>query len=61
MLKFATVQEITAGGLKVKFYGETITSNKAYKKLASYSSPAVGDSVAMMPVSGTYIILGKVG
>ena len=61
MLKFATVQEIVAGGLKVRFYGETITSNKAYKKLASYSSPQVGDGVAMMPVSGTYLVLGKVG
>ncbi len=62
-LRFATVQEIVAGGqgLKVVFHGETVVSSKAYKKLASYAAPAVGDVVAMVPVSGTYIILGKVG
>ncbi|MCK9267853.1 MAG: hypothetical protein M0P14_03955 [Alkaliphilus sp.] len=59
-LKFATVQEIIAGGLKVKFHGETVTSTKAYKKLVSYTSPQIGDSVAMLSVSGTYIILGEV-
>lgn len=60
MIRFATVEEITIDGIKVKFFGETLKSNKAYKRLESYSSPAIGDKVALMKTSGTYFILGKV-
>ncbi|WP_053957171.1 hypothetical protein [Inediibacterium massiliense] len=59
MLKFATVEEIVGNKLKVKFYGETKKSNKAYEKMDSYSSPNIGDVVSLMKTSGTYFILGK--
>lgn len=59
-MRFATVYEVTTEGIRVIFYGETIVSNKAYKRLESYIDPQAGDTVAMVQVSGTYLILGKV-
>lgn len=50
----------TSSGIYVKFDGETTASSKKYKKLASYSSPAVNDRVLLVNVGGTYIIVGKI-
>lgn len=60
MIRFATVAEITANGIKLIFNGETIQSNKAYKRLESYANPVIGDKVALIQTSGTYFIIGKV-
>lgn len=47
------------GSAKIKFDGETTTSQKKYKRLASYT-PAAGHRVMLAVVSGTYVILGRV-
>lgn len=64
---FATVKEITAEGLKIKTANSPTASQKAFKRLASYSSPSVGDRVLVKwignpqnPNDGTYLIIGKV-
>lgn len=44
---------------KVKFDGESIASEKIYKRLSSYSV-ADGDRVLLARISGTYVILGKI-
>lgn len=56
----ATVTSLSSGAPLVKFDGETYESQKLYKRLASYSTPAVNDRVLMMPISGSYVILGKI-
>lgn len=59
--KMGTVTALANGGAPmVTFDGETIASQKLYKRLASYSSPSVNDRVLMLKISGTYVILGKV-
>lgn len=58
-MRLATVTS-TAGGVKVQFDGETTPSTKLYKRLASYSSPAVNDRVLLVNVGGTYVIIGKI-
>ena len=50
----------TSGGIYVQFDGETTPSTKKYKRLASYSNPAVSDRVLLVKVGGTYVIFGKV-
>ena len=57
--KLATVTS-TSGGVSVQFDGETTPSTKKYKRLASYSSPAVNDRVLLIKVGGTYVIIGKI-
>jgi len=57
--KLSTVTS-TNNGVSVQFDGEISPSQKKYKRLSSYSSPAVGDRVLMVEIAGTYIILGKV-
>ena len=57
--KLGTVTSIS-GGISVQFDGETSPSSKKYKRLASYSSPAVNDRVLMVAVGGSYVILGKI-
>lgn len=59
MYRLATVTS-TSGGVSVQFDGETSASTKKYKRLASYSSPAVSDRVLLVKAGGTYVILGKV-
>lgn len=58
--RIATVTSLSSGKPLVKFDGETATSSKLYKRLASYSSPAVNDRVLLLRVFGTYIIIGKI-
>lgn len=57
--KLATVTSVD-GGISVQFDGETSPSQKKYKRLANYSSPAVDDRVLMVKIAGTYVILGKI-
>ena len=52
-----TVDGITA---TIKFAGESEASIKKYKCLESYT-PTTGDYVLLGRISGTYIIIGKVG
>lgn len=59
MIRLGTVTS-TSGGITVQFDGETAPSSKKYKRLASYSNPAVNDRVLLIKVGGTYVILGKV-
>ena len=57
--KLGTVTS-TSGGVSVQFDGETTPSTKKYKRLASYSNPAVNDRVMMVKIGGSYVILGKI-
>lgn len=57
--KMGTVTAV-ASGIHVQFDGETAPGGKVYKKMASYSSPAVNDRVLLLQISGTYIIFGKI-
>lgn len=59
LFKLATVIS-TNDGVSVQFDGETAPSTKKYKRLSSYSSPAVGDRVMLAEIAGTYVIIGKV-
>ena len=58
-MMLAAVTSLT-GGFAVQFDGETSASTKLYKRLSSYSSPAVNDRVLLVKVGGTYVILGKI-
>ena len=59
MIKLATVTEVTAVGIKVKFDGENSASNKYYKFNKSIAFK-VGDRVVCDAISGTYIISYKI-
>ena len=56
----ATVTALLEGSPLIRFDGETTASQKLYKRMASYTSPAVNDRVLLLRISGTYIILGKI-
>ena len=58
-LRYGTVKSIVGGRPMIQFDGESIPSQKEYRKLASYT-PAVSDRVALIPTAGTHLILGKV-
>jgi hypothetical protein len=59
-LKLATVTELfETGTVKIQFYGEESPSEKEYSYLASYT-PTVDDTVLMIPMAETYIVLGKI-
>lgn len=51
----------TAHGLTLIFDGQTEPSQKKYKMLVNGSTPSVGDRVAAIKHSGTYIVLGAIG
>ena len=54
----ATVSGISSGRLQLIFDGDTAPSQKRYQKLATYDSPAVGDRVLAVKMSGTYVVIG---
>lgn len=54
----ATVSGISSGRLQLIFDGDTAPSQKTYQKLATYDSPAVGDRVLAVKMSGTYVVIG---
>lgn len=59
-LKLANVVELfESGTVKIQFYGEESPSEKEYSYLASYT-PSVNDTVLMIPMADTYIVLGKI-
>jgi hypothetical protein len=49
----------TTGLPRVKFDGESVTSDKVFAILGSYG-PVANDRVALIPVGTTYLIVGKV-
>ena len=58
--KLATVTALFANNFpQIKFDGESSASLKKYPYLASYT-PAIGDRVLVVAISGTYIIIGKI-
>lgn len=60
-LMLATVAAVYADGLTLIFDGETTASQKHYKKLSTYFGPTAGDRVAVMKMSGTYVVMGAIG
>ena len=58
----ATVSAVdTDHGLTLIFDGDAAASQKKYKMLMNGNTPAVGDRVAAIKHSGTYIVLGAIG
>lgn len=57
--RMAKVTQISGGSVYLTFYGEEEQSSKPYKRLSSYT-PAVGDTVLLQNVNGSYLITGKV-
>lgn len=57
--RMAVVDNVTGGRPYLRFYGETVASQKPYKYLQSYT-PTQGDKVLVARVAKTYVILGKV-
>lgn len=61
-LLLATVAAVTSGGLTLIPDGETEATRKKYKYMTSaYPAPAAGDRVVVMRLSGTYVVLGRIG
>lgn len=59
IVNLAVVETVEAGGVTLRFEGEAAARTKVYKRLASYT-PTAGDRVYIVPVSGTYIVIGEV-
>jgi hypothetical protein len=58
--KLATVADLfESGTAKIKFFGESTTSEKEYSYLSTYR-PAINDTVLVIPFADTYIIAGKI-
>ena len=58
----ATVSAVDADhGLTLTFDGDASASQKKYKMLMNGRTPEVGDRVAAVKHSGTYIVLGAIG
>ena len=49
----------TAGGVAVRFDGETQASGRTYTRLSAYA-PTIGDRVLLGRAGSTWVILGKV-
>lgn len=61
-LLLATVAAVTSGGLTLIPDGETEATQKKYKYMTSaYPAPEAGDRVVVMRLSGTYVVLGRIG
>lgn len=61
-LQLATVAGVYEDGLGLIPDGETEATQKHYKFLGgAYPSPAVDDRVVVMRMSGTYVVMGKLG
>lgn len=58
-VKLAEVSAVDSTGAAVQFAGESAAGVKHYKTLKSYT-PAVGDRVLLLGISGSYIILGAI-
>ena len=61
-LQLATVAGVYSDGLSLIPDDQTDPTQKHYKFLASaYPSPAAGDRVVVMKMSGTYVVVGSLG
>lgn len=58
-IRLAKLSQIEDGNVFITFYGEDVQSEKNYKILSSYN-PAVGDTVCVLNVNGSWVILGKI-
>lgn len=59
LTKLAVVSNILNGSVYLTFYGDETPSQKSYKRLSSYT-PTKGDTVLVLNVNGSYVIVGKV-
>ena len=57
-IRLAKVTQVEDGNVFITFYGEDVQSEKNYKILSSYN-PAAGDTVCVLNVNGSWVILGK--
>lgn len=57
--RVATVTAVSGSNATIRFRGESSASTKTYKRLSSYS-PTAGDTVLLLSVSNTFVILGKI-
>lgn len=48
-------------GVQIQLDGESAAMTKPYKMVLACMPPAVNDRVVVMKLSGTYVILGKIG
>ena len=61
-LLIATISAWSASlGATLTFDGQQTATTKRYRRLVNGQTPAVGDRVLVAKMSGTYIILGKIG
>lgn len=61
-LFLATVANVNSSGLTLILDGESEASTKRYKYMTSgYADPAAGDRVVVMKMSGTFVVLGRIG
>lgn len=51
----------SSAGATLIFDGQETFTTKRYKRLVNGATPAAGDRVLVLKMSGTYIILGKIG
>lgn len=58
--RLAQIVEVQGSTARVKFYGEENASEKFYTRVGTVSL-TVGQSVFMEKISGTYVIMGRVG
>ena len=59
-LLLATVGSVSAQGTTLSFNAETATSTR-YKRVQNGQTLAAGDLVLVARISGSYVILGKIG
>lgn len=51
----------SSAGATLIFDGQETATTKRYKRLVNGATPAAGDRVLVLKMSGTYVILGKIG
>lgn len=57
--KMAKVTALSGAGVKLLIDGEGTATDKVYTKLKTYSA-TINDRVVLVPISGTYIVIGEV-
>ena len=57
--KMAKVMSVESNRPIIRFYGENVNAVKKYPYLSSYP-PAVGDTVVLIKIGRSYVIIGKV-
>lgn len=55
-----TVVEVYSDGITIKLDGDAVAGQKHYKRLASYSSPAVGHRVLVAYIGGSLLVIGNI-